>query len=109
MEVAGVPLPQADGARLDPAGHLGVEVTVGPDVDVELVLARCRIVDLLEGELGGEREPPATSRKNPSMLAMISAPKRSAHQPASGSGSVLSKVMDAMLTVMAAAHATGRS
>ena len=36
------------------------------------------------------------------MLAVISAPNRSAHQRASGSGSVLSNVMEAMLTVMAA-------
>ena len=36
------------------------------------------------------------------MLAVISAPNRSAHQRASGSGSVLSNVMEAMRTVMAA-------
>ena len=46
------------------------------------------------------RLPPATMRKKPSMLAVISASKRSAHQWASGSGSALSNVMEAMLTVM---------
>jgi hypothetical protein len=44
------------------------------------------------------------------MLAMISAPKRSAHQLANGSGSVLSKVMEAMLTVMfASCHRRDRA
>ena len=69
------------------------------DVEVDLVLACRRIVDPLEGELGGETAA-GDGQKNPSMLAVISAPNRSAHQRASGSGSALSNVMEAMLTVI---------
>ena len=97
VEVTSTALSEACGARIGPASNLRVEIIVGADVEVDLVLARRRILDFLKSEWVG-RLPPATIRKKPSMSATIYASNRSAHHRASGSGSAQSKVTEAMLT-----------
>src|SRR5918994_3011292 len=53
-EVACVALAESGCAGRGPALDLGVEVIVGVDVEMDLVLAGSRIVNFLECELGGQ-------------------------------------------------------